>query len=65
MMGWFRKLIRSFRFLQFVSAVRWGLAGNIVIAWFVTMPPRLRDRGGELLGGGAGRVSAQRGKCST
>ncbi len=39
MMGWFRKLIRSFRFLQFVSAIRWGLAGNIVIAWFVTMPP--------------------------
>ena len=21
-----------------VSAVRWGLAGNIVIAWIVTMP---------------------------
>ena len=30
------------------SAVRWGVAGNIVIAWFITIPACGRDRGADL-----------------
>ena len=26
-----------------VSAVRWGIAGNIVVAWVLTLPPRARS----------------------
>ena len=32
-----------------VSAVRWGIAGNIVIAWIITLPAAGADRGAVLL----------------
>ena len=45
-----------------VSAVRWGLAANIVYAWIITIPASGADRGVVLPRGGIDRLIAVKGR---